>query len=140
MSSVFVDTGGWIALLVSRDLYHKKAVSYYTGLSQQNVLLMTTNYVLMETYTRIRYDDGHAKALQFHDVIQKAVEVSRVKIEWITPAVHNEAWKIFRDYKDQEFSFVDCTSFVVAKKVKVNEVFGFDQGFIVMGFILKPGL
>ncbi len=62
---VFVDTGGWIAMAVKRDRFHKKAASYYRKLSKQNIPLATSNYVLSETLTRIRYDDGHAKALQF---------------------------------------------------------------------------
>ncbi|MBI4686966.1 MAG: PIN domain-containing protein [Nitrospirae bacterium] len=138
MSLVFVDTGGWIGLLVSRDQFHKRAVSHYAALSQQNIPLVTTNYVLTETYTRIRYDDGYAKTLQFHDIVQKAIKIGRLRIEWITPAIHNEAWDILRKYKDQAFSFVDCTSFIVAKKTAVTEVFGFDRGFTTMGFVLKP--
>jgi predicted nucleic acid-binding protein len=30
---VFVDTGGWIAMAVKRDRYHKKAATYYRKLS-----------------------------------------------------------------------------------------------------------
>jgi len=70
---VFVDTGGWIALAVKRDRYHKKAATYYRKVSKAKVRLVTSNYVLAETYTRIRYDDGHDKALLFNALIQEAV-------------------------------------------------------------------
>jgi hypothetical protein len=43
-----------------------------------------------------------------------------------------------RKYSDQEFSVVDCASFVVAKMKKIREVFGFDSDFAKMGFILRP--
>jgi predicted nucleic acid-binding protein len=33
---VFVDTGGWIAMAVIRDRFHKKAATYYRKLSKQN--------------------------------------------------------------------------------------------------------
>jgi len=56
MVPVFVDTGGWIAMAVSRDQYHQQAAFYYQGLSRNKVPLLTSNYVLTETYTRIRYD------------------------------------------------------------------------------------
>ena len=51
---------------------------------------------------------------------------------------HNEAWNIFEDYDDQVFSFVDCTSFVIASRVGAKEAFGFDEHFNIMGLILKP--
>jgi len=140
MLPVFVDTGGWIAMAVVRDRFHKQAGSYYRKLSREKSPLVTSNYVLVETYTRIRYDDGHAKALQFNSLIQEAIKVGRLHLEWVTPAIHQEAWGIFEHYADQAFSFVDCTSFAIASHADVKEVFGFDQNFNTMGFILRPEL
>jgi predicted nucleic acid-binding protein len=135
---IFVDTGGWLAMTAKRDRFHKKAAGYYRKLSKEKVLLVTSNYILTETYTRIRYDDGHAKAIQFNAVIQEAVRVRRLLLEWVTPVIHRSAWAIFERYSDQDFSFVDCTSFVIAKKVGADEAFGFDEHFKTMGFILRP--
>jgi predicted nucleic acid-binding protein len=138
MVPVFVDTGGWIAMAVSRDQYHQQAAFYYQGLSRNKVPLLTSNYVLTETYTRIRYDDGHGKATRFHSLIQQAVGAGRLRLEWVTPTIHQEAWNIFQDYEDQAFSLVDCTSFVIARKAGVTECFSFDEHFNTMGFILRP--
>lgn len=55
--------------------------------------------------------------------------MGRLRLEWVTPAMHNEAWKVFENYSDQDFSFVDCTSFVIAKQRGPKEVFGFDDHF-----------
>ena len=135
---VFVDTGGWIALAVQRDRFHKKAAALYRKISKEKIVLVTTNYVLTETYTRIRYDDGHEKSIQFNSLIQEAIKIGRLQLEWVTPAIHNDAWKIFEGYIDQDFSFVDCTSFVIAKQKGVTEAFGFDDHFKTMGLILIP--
>ncbi len=35
-------------------------------------------------------------------------------------------------------SNLDCTSFVIVKRVGVKEAFGFDDHFKTMGLILKP--
>lgn len=137
---VFVDTGGWIALAVKRDRFHKIAATYYRKQSKNKVRLITSNYILAETYTRIRYDDGHAEALQFNAIIQEAITVGRLYLQWVTPAVHEEAWRIFENYEDQDFSFVDCTSFIITKHSGAKEVFGFDNHFKTMGFILKPAI
>jgi len=136
VAPIFVDTGGWIAMAVVRDQFHKQAATYYRKLSKTP--LVTSNYVLVETYTRIRYDDGHAKALRFHSLIQEAVKAGRLHLEWVTPAIHQEAWGIFEHYSDQAFSIVDCTSFVIASHADIKEVFGFDQNFNTMEFILRP--
>ena len=138
MVPVFVDTGGWIAMAVVRDRFHKHAASYYRKISGKKVPLITSNYVLAETYTRIRYDDGHAKAIKFHSLIQEAIKVGKLHVVWVTPAIHQEAWDIFEDFADQEFSFVDCTSFVIASHAGVKEAFGFDEHFNTMGFTLRP--
>jgi predicted nucleic acid-binding protein len=139
VTPVFVDTGGWIAMAVKRDRFHKRAANFYRKLSREKIPLVTSNYVLTETYTRILYDDGHAKALQFHSLIQQAIKVGRLHLEWVTPVIHVEAWKIFEKYDDQLFSFVDCTSFVIATNIGVKEAFGFDDHFNTMGFVLRPG-
>ena len=138
MGPIFVDTGGWLAMAVVRDRFHKQAASYYLKLSKEKAPLVTSNYVLVETYTRIRYDDGHDKAIKFHSLIQEAIKVGRLHLEWVTPAIHQKAWNIFEEYVDQVFSLVDCTSFVISNNAGVKETFGFDEDFSTMGFILRP--
>lgn len=138
MDPVFVDTGGWIAMAVVRDQFHKKAAVYYRKISKIKTPLLTSNHVLAETYTRIRYDDGHAKAVQFNSLIHEAIKTGRLHLEWVTPAIHQEAWDIFENYADQVFSFVDCTSFVIASRAGAKETFAFDEHFNTMGFVLRP--
>ena len=74
----------------------------------------------------------------FIQVSQEAVKAGKLKLEWVTPNIHQEAWDIFEDCADQVFSFVDCTSFVIARHAGIKEVFAFDQHFNTMGFMLRP--
>ena len=106
-------------------------------MAKRRTALLTTNYVLSEAYTRIRYDDGHAKALTFDVLIRELIR-RHLTVAWVTPAVHELAMEMFRKYSDQEFSVVDCASFVVAKRKNIREVFSFDSDFAKMGFILRP--
>jgi predicted nucleic acid-binding protein len=138
VKTIFVDTGAWIGLAVSRDQTHAAAAAFAADVAKRRVPLVTTNYVLSESYTRIRYDDGHAKALTFDVLIRELIRRRHLTVAWITPAVHEAAVEIFRKYSDQEFSVVDCASFVVAKKKRIREVFGFDSDFVKMGFIIRP--
>ena len=60
------------------------------------------------------------------------------KIERVSESVWNEAWALFREYDDKDFSFTDCTSFVVMGQPKLSDVFGFDHHFEQIGFRLWP--
>ena len=138
MRRIFVDTGAWIGVAVARDDTHQAAAAYARELAERKTLLVTTNYVLAEAYTRIRYDDGHAKAIVFDTLIREMVRRRQLSIRWITPPIHEDALELFRRYDDQDFSIVDCTSFVAARRLKLREVFGFDRHFVSMAFVLRP--
>ena len=62
---VFIDSGAWIALTDRKDQYHKKAALIYNNLKERRELLTTTDYIIDETVTRLRYDLGHATAVRF---------------------------------------------------------------------------
>lgn len=104
----------------------------------ESAVLLTSNYVLSETYTRLRYDVGHREAVRFHRVVERAKNEKKLKIVYVDEEIELEAWKIFERYSDQIFSFVDCTSFVICRRNRVDEVFAFDQDFIIAGFIVNP--
>ena len=71
MKSLFVDTGAWIGIAVARDQAHRVAAAFAKHLSAAKTPLLTTNYVLVEAFTRIRYDDGHSKALTFETLVHE---------------------------------------------------------------------
>lgn len=139
MRPVFVDTGAWIALAVRRDQLHASAATYARRLALARTPLLTTNYVMLEAYTFIRYHYDHQKALAFDTILHNLIQTGRLTVVWVTEEVHGRALDIFRTYGDQVFSVADCASFIVARDRKIREVFGFDRNFLTMGFILKPG-
>ena len=53
MKPVFVDTGAWIGITVTRDQTHEPAAAYAKRLAERRVPLLTSNYVLAEAYTHI---------------------------------------------------------------------------------------
>jgi len=48
------------------------------------------------------------------------------------------AWQYFMKYKDQDFSYTDCTSFAVMERMKIDMAFTFDGHFEVMKFHVVP--
>jgi predicted nucleic acid-binding protein len=53
--------------------------------------------------------------------------------------VNNEdvdtAWQIFRSHRDKAWSFTDCVSYAVMKRLNINEAFAFHEHFRQFGFV-----
>jgi predicted nucleic acid-binding protein len=130
---VFIDSGAWIALTDRKDQYHRKAALIYNKLKEKRELLTTTDYIIDETVTRLRYDLGHATAIRFLDLIEKTEQTGLLKIFKIDNLIFKKAEILFRRYDSVILSFTDCTSFVICQKYSISDAFTFDQHFLMMG-------
>ena len=136
---IFVDSGAWIALLNQRDQYHDDAVVIYNGLKQQRARLLTTDYVIDETATWLKYRANHSVAVQFLDLIESVEKTGVLTVAEIDKTLFQEAKQIFRQYDDLKLSFTDCTSFAVCQKHNISETYAFDDHFAIRGItVLKP--
>ena len=97
---------------------------------------MTTDYVIDETVTRLRYDAGHHAATDFLDLLTPVQRSGNLRIVGIDEALFAEAVAIFRQYDTAVLSFTDCVSFAVCRARGLDEAFGFDQHFPMMGIAL----
>ncbi|TEU12660.1 MAG: PIN domain-containing protein [Anaerolineales bacterium] len=132
MQWVFVDTSAFIALLDPRDDCHDQAMYVEQSLSSQATRLLTTNFVLDETYTGLRGKIQHSAILRFRDSVRQSRRLSVIRI---TEAVEDQAWEIFARYHDKDFSFTDCTSFAVMRQLDITTAFAFDEHFEQFGFM-----
>lgn len=135
---VFVDTAGWYAVSSADDRWHQVATHYYLNMLDQRFRLLTSDYILDETITRLRYDVSHESALTFWRQIQPAIRTGVLTVLWVDSRTWTAAMSIFNRYEDQDFSFTDCTSFVFAEEEAVDEVFTLDRHFLTMGFVIQP--
>jgi predicted nucleic acid-binding protein len=132
---VFVDTGAWHAIQVLDDEWHRQAVSTFRSLLATPHVLVTTNHVVGETYTLLRVVCGHAAAVRFLDGLEDSRRLERV---FVTEELERRAYRLLRQYADQDFSFVDATSFAVMRTERVRHAFAFDQHFATAGFMRVP--
>ena len=82
MKSVFVDSGGFFALLAPEDKLHPRAQALFQRANQDPWLLVTTNAVLFETYALLlaRSRGGRDNAIRFLDMISgDAYQMVRVR-------------------------------------------------------------
>ena len=127
--------GAFLAIEDSSDNHHQKAISFWKALLEKKNQVVTTDYVLDETYTIIRIRAGHKFAVEFGEETRRS---KIIKIIHITPGIIDNAWKVFKKYQDKDFSFTDCTSFVAMKENKIESAFSFDKNFTQYGFKILP--
>lgn len=139
MTAVFADTGGWIALLSRDDRRHDAARERYRELVDQGARMLTSNYVVDETATRLRYDLGLDVALRYREMNRDAESARRLRVMWVDERLEDEAWRILEQYADVALSLTDATSAAVARKHRVTEMFACDRDFEALGFVVRPG-
>jgi predicted nucleic acid-binding protein len=125
---IFVDTSYWIAAATQGDAHHDAA----RRLSRSaDALLVTTNHVRGETWTFLNRRHGHAQAVAFLDRMSRAL---RLRIEFVSRELEDEAWRWLRAHDEREYSFVDATSFALMRSLRIREAFAFDSDFTAAGF------
>lgn len=135
MKPLFVDTAGWVACADKADPSNQAAVASRDQWLEAGGLLLTTDYVVDETLTLLRFRLGLAAAAAWWRQVEAS---SRLRWESISLARADVARGLFFRYRDKEFSFTDCTSFAVMKELKIREALTTDRHFAQMGFVMKP--
>ena len=135
MKALFVDTAGWMTCADAADPAHRVAAKTRDTWLEQGGLFVTTDYIADETLTLIRLRLSHAAAEGWWRQVEGS---SRLRWETVTPARAEKARGLFFRYHDKDFSFTDCTSFVVMRELRLREALTTDHHFAQMGFTLKP--
>lgn len=134
---IFVDAGEFIARYKRDDDDHEAAVAGWQRIGGNGRACVTTNLVLAEAVTLIgRYFDYRFAAARARGILESTT------IEILRPTIEDErlAADVMEKYADQRIGFVDCVSFVVMKRYRLRDVFGFDKHFTYAGFRLWPGM
>ncbi len=128
MTPTFVDTSLWYALVDERDPNHDDAVALT---ATPGGPLTTTNWVFGETLTLTRTRLGHPVAVALG---ARLLNRTGLRIVRVGPRDEQHAWALFRRYRDKDFSFTDCTSFAVMRRLRISHALAFDHHFRQMGF------
>jgi uncharacterized protein len=133
MERLFVDTGGWFAFFVASDPDHATTAAV---LSQWEGRLLTTDYIFDELVTLVRYRAGHRQAVRVGTALRdrRNVDLVRVLAEDL-----ETAWRTFVRQSDKQYSFTDCISFAVMKRLGLSTAAAVDDHFRQAGFRVVPG-
>jgi predicted nucleic acid-binding protein len=134
VSQVFLDTSAILALVNPNDEHHSRARKGFESLSSRKAGLLTSSYVLVETYALLARRMGLAAVQAFRSDLAPLCEVA-----WVDEAVHEAALDLLIERRRKGLSLVDAASFVVMRKRRLDEVFCFDPHFEKEGFLVLLG-
>lgn len=130
MNKLFVDTSAWLAYFNRHDDFHEQAKKLFNKKPE----LLTSNAVLHETIAHLSARVSKKAAQIAGDFI-----LSGTAVQLILLSLRDEisSWEAL---KKMEFSlsFVDMSSVILMRRLKLKEIFAFDRDFLKMGFKLIP--
>lgn len=131
--AVFVDSGAWIALALSRDPLHVVAREQWDRLQGAGAKLHTSLPVVIETFTFLDRNANRDVALAWREAVYRpgTVEILPCELRDL-----GQSWGYFRRADLHKLSAVDATSFVIMKRARIRVAFAFDHHFAVVGFRL----
>ena len=135
---VFIDTSAWLAVADPAHEHHEAAADYYLRLIRGGDNLVTSSDVLTETYARFERCAGAEGAKRFGEAVSSARHQGLLQTVAVNSEIARRAWDIFERYNGRLSSFLRCTSFVIAGRLGIQDVFSFDADFAAIGFRVWP--
>ena len=134
MSSLFVDTSGWASLFIHSQTYYPQAEQYFRLALQQKQKIYTTNYVIAELVALLNSPLRISRSRVF-EIVDAIKLVNYVEVVHIDEATDALAWTLCKSRRDEAWSLVDCSSFVVMQKLSIQEALTTDQHFDQASFV-----
>jgi len=136
MKALFVDTAGWMACADGADPAHARCRTARDSALEAGQSLVTTDFVIDEALTLIRFRLGlDAADAWWHQIDGSA----RIRWERIDSDRFERARLLFFQHRDKDFSFTDCTSFAIMRELRLTHALTTDRHFRQVGFQMLPG-
>ena len=136
---LFIDTAAFFARFNERAAEHDRARAVFDGVRSGELRynpLFTSRYVLSELATLMLRKVGHRAAVNTLTTIREADSFNVLPIGGGT---FDRTCEQFAQYDDQQISFVDHSSAVLADNRGIEHVFTFDRSdFRTLGFTVVP--
>ena len=131
--SIFVDTSAFLAVLDASDINHPKAKTFWKKIITDGDVLLSHNYILVESSALVLRRLGMEALRVFEQDIMPILRVI-----WVTKEVHSAAVGAHLVADRRNLSLVDCVSFEIMRRTGVQKTFAFDRHFQDYGFDLNP--
>lgn len=122
MEFSFVDTSAWVSMADRSEEAHGRVAD---ALEERRGRLLTSDHVLHETWTVMRYRHHAASA----EVLVNSIRGGIARIEVSLLADLEVAAAIGAAFRDQGFSLSDRTSWAVMERLGIEEAISLDRDF-----------
>jgi len=129
----FIDTSAFYAILDRDDRNHQKGKKAWMEILGESPTLVTSNYVLVETFALLQSRLGLEAVRGFQEDV-----VPIVQVEFVTPEMHRAGTAALLSAGRRGLSLVDCVSFEVMRDSGIKIAFTFDSHFKEQGFDIIP--
>lgn len=119
----------FLAVLNRDDVHHIEAKATWIRLLEERATLVTTNYVLIETFAILQHRMGIESVRSFNNDIYPILDV-----EWCDGPLHERGVSSVLSAGRKLLSLVDCISFDVMRHRGLQHAFTFDKQFRQQGF------
>lgn len=127
----FIDTSAFFALLDREDSNNRKAKNILEKILIPQNTLITSNYVVIESFSLIQHRLGLQAVREFHEDM-----LPLINIEWINKSTHQSGVSALLTASRKKLSLVDCVSFEIMRNLGIKKVFAFDPHFEEQGFVI----
>ncbi len=132
MRKAFVDTGAWFSFFVAGDPDHRAVAAAF---EQWTGRLLTSEYVFDELVTLLLYRTGHQNSIRAGSALRSGAIAEMIMIQ---PVDIENAWRQMCRESDKRYSFTDCTSFSVMRRLGIDTAVAVDEHFRQAGFLVLP--
>lgn len=130
---IFCDTSAFIMVVDAAQPKHALAAQKWQELVKERALVVSSSYVVAEAVSVLQARVGLQAVSDFHERIYPLLHV-----EWIDAPTHEAAMESLLTASRRKLSLVDCTSFIVMRRLGLSRVFAFDPHFAEQGFKVVP--
>ena len=131
--TIFIDTSAFYALLDRDDDNQETAKGAWIKILNAENALVTSNYVLVETFALLQNRLGVIAVRAFQEDI-----LPIVNIEFVNPETHRSGTAALLASSKRKLSLVDCISFDIMRTLGIKTAFAFDDHFKEAGFRAIP--
>lgn len=130
---IFIDTSAFLAILNKDDTNHPTAKNLWNDLLYSENIIISNNYVLVESFALIQRRLGIEAVRVFQEDI-----LPLINIEWINAETHKSGVSAMLTASKRNLSLVDCVSFEIMRALGIKTVFAFDPHFAEQGYRCIP--
>ena len=115
------------------DDQHHPAGELLDRMLSQDIILVTSGHVVVETAALLQARLGFEAARAFLDLVVPGLDIA-----WVDADLHTRGLEAWLAAGRRSLSLVDCVSFALMHELHLDTVFTFDRHFAEQGFRVVP--